>query len=211
MKCVHGVWLPDEEQEVTKFLEAEQIDGVGVYQYHKLKAALNFVQNWDTALDIGGHCGLWGMQLAKRFKTVHAFEPVERHRECYVKNAPSVILHPYALGEKESVVKLVKGVKSTGDTCISPDGEYESELKTLDSFEMPNVGFIKIDAEGYELFICKGGEKTIREYRPVMIVEQKPGKAKAYGLGDTDAVKWLEKLGYKLKGVISGDYILTPT
>ena len=70
MKCVHNVWLPDEEQEITKFLNAEQIDGVGVYQYAKLKAALAFVKNWDTALDIGAHCGLWSMQLLKKFKTV---------------------------------------------------------------------------------------------------------------------------------------------
>ena len=209
MKCVQGVWLPDEEEEITKFLNAEQIDGVGVYQYNKLKAALSFVQSWDVAVDIGAHCGLWSMQLLKKFKTVHAFEPIERHRDCLVRNAPAAHIYAVALGQKEAVVKLQKGVKSTGDTQIAPDGEYTAQLKTLDSFNLENVGFIKIDAEGYELFICKGGEKLITTYKPAMIVEQKPGKGKFYGLGDTEAVKWLESKGYKTRGVISGDYILS--
>lgn len=194
---------------MTKFLLAEVIDGTGVYQYAKMKAALNYVKNWDTAIDIGAHCGLWSMQLIKRFKHVHAFEPVERHRECFVKNAPTAKLYPYALGYIPGVVKLSKGIKSTGDTQISNDGEYTSEIRTLDSFDIENVGFIKIDCEGYELFVCKGGERLIDKYSPAMIVEQKPGKGKAYGLGDTEAVKWLEAKGYKLRGVLAGDYILS--
>lgn len=208
MKCVHNVWLPDEEEEITRFLNAEQIDGVGVYQYGKLKAALAYTRRFRTAVDVGGHCGLWSMQLAKKFERVFAFEPIERHRECFMLNAPTVELLPYALGDKDGTVKLAKGVKSTGDTCISPEGEYSAEVKRLDDFNIQDVDFLKMDCEGYELFVCRGGEETIRKFHPTIIVEQKPGKAKAYGLGDTEAVKWLEGLGYKLKGAIAGDYIL---
>jgi FkbM family methyltransferase len=208
---VQGVWLPDEEEEISKFLNAEQIDGVGVYQYAKLRAALAFVKNWRVAVDVGAHCGLWSMQLVKKFQVVHAFEPIERHRDCFVKNAPKAILWPVALGDKHSTVSLKKGIKSTGDTQIASDGEYESEIHTLDSYHLTEVDFMKLDCEGYELFVLRGGEKLINECRPVMIVEQKPGKGKFYGLGDTEAVKWLQAKGYKLQGVISGDYILTPT
>jgi FkbM family methyltransferase len=211
MKCVQGVWLPDEEEEISKFLNAEQIDGVGVYQYAKLRAALAYVKNWRVAVDVGAHCGLWSMQLVKKFQVVHAFEPIERHRDCLIKNAPEAILYEAALGDKQSTVRLKKGIKSTGDTQIAADGEYKAEIHTLDSYDLTDVDFMKLDCEGYELFVLKGGEKLINECRPVMIVEQKPGKGKFYGLGDTEAVKWLQAKGYKLQGVISGDYILTPT
>lgn len=209
MKCVNNVWLPDEETEMTRFVSEMVIDGTGVYQHHKLRAALAYVTNWDTCIDIGAHCGLWSMQLEKKFKHVHAFEPVERHRECFAKNVKAAQLYPYALGEAKQIVRMAKGVKSTGDTCIANDGEYEAEVRCLDDFDIQNSGFIKLDCEGYELFALKGGQQTIESSWPVVIVEQKPGKAKAYGLGDTEAVKWLEAKGFKLRGVIAGDYILS--
>lgn len=211
MKQVRGVWLPDEEEEMTKFLEAEQVDGVGVYQHRKLRAALQFVENFRVAVDVGAHCGLWAMQLAKRFKTIHAFEPVQAHRDCFVLNAPTANLYGFALGDKQGMVNLQKGVKSTGDTQIATGGQYDAEMRTLDSFELKDVDFMKLDCEGYEYYVVKGAESLISKYRPVMIVEQKPGKGKFYGLGDTEAVKWLEAKGYRTRGVISGDYILTPT
>jgi FkbM family methyltransferase len=161
-----------------------------------------------VAVDIGAHCGTWAMQLEKKFARVHCFEPIERHRECLALNAQNSLIYPYALGHKDGTVRLQKGVKSTGDTQIAPDGEYESEIRRLDSFDLKDVDFVKIDAEGYELFILQGGEKLVDTYKPPMIVEQKPGKGKFYGLGDTDAVKWLEKKGYKVREVIAGDYIV---
>ena len=210
MKQVSAVWLPDEEQEITKFLLANTVDGVGTYQRGKLLAALAFTKQFRTCLDIGAHCGTWAMQLVPKFKTVHCFEPVARHRECLVLNAPKAIVHACALGVKQGKVKLAKGIKSTGDTCIDDEGEYESDLKTLDSFAFKDVDFIKIDCEGYELFVLQGGEQTILRERPTLIVEQKKGHAIRYGIPDTAAVKWLIERGFHLRGQICGDYILTP-
>jgi len=211
MKQVRGVWLPDEEHEMTKFLNAAQLDGVGLYQYQKLSAAMKYVKQFRTAVDIGAHCGLWAMQLQKRFKHVHCFEPIERHIECLRLNAPLVAVYPCALGHKSGEVKLKAGVKSTGDTQIAPDGEYVADMNRLDEFDIEDVDFIKIDCEGYELFVLQGGESLIDKYHPPMIVEQKPGKGKFYGIGDTEAIKWLHTKGYKVREIIAGDYILTVT
>lgn len=205
---VNGVWLPQDD-EIADFVRRNTFQGLGTYQFHKLSAAMEHVKDHRTAVDVGAHCGLWSMWLAKVFREVHAFEPLEKHRECLVKNAPTVTVHPYALGSKEATVRLREGVATSGDTHVHPDGEHVAEVKRLDSFELQNVDFVKIDAEGYELFILEGGENLIRQQRPTLIVEQKRGKAKQYGLGDTDAVKWLEERGYKVQRVMAGDYILT--
>lgn len=209
MKQVNGVWLPDEEKEITKFVSKATVDGVGVYQYQKLLEAMVWVGRFRNAVDVGAHCGLWAMQLEKRFKNVFAFEPIHRHIECLRKNAPRTIVNQCALGSERRNVWMKNGEKSTGDTHISEVGDWQVRVKTLDEFNIPDVDFIKLDCEGYELFALQGGEKTIDKYLPAIIVEQKPGKAKNYGLGDTEAVEWLKAKGYLLRGCIAGDYILS--
>ena len=72
-----------------------------------------------------------------------------------------------------------------------------------------NPDFIKIDTEGFEYYILLGGEKTIKEHKPTIIVEQKPNKGKTFGLKDTQAVDLLKSWGYSLHGQIAGDYVLS--
>jgi hypothetical protein len=68
--------------------------------------------------------------------------------------------------------------------------------------------FLKIDTEGYEEFVLMGAERLL-EYKPCVIVEQKPKKAQKYGLQETGAVKMLRKLGAVQRKVITGDYIMS--
>lgn len=207
LKNVHGVWLPEPEKHLLGFANKEG----WTYQKHKLDKAIQFVRKFDVAVDIGGHCGLWSMHLAGLFNHVYAFEPIPIHRDAFQLNVDmtNVDLIPVALGDKVGEVRLKWGEVSSGDTKVTEETENTilADMKTLDDFWI-KPDFIKIDTEGFELFILKGGEETILQNKPVIIVEQKPGKAKDYGLKDTEAVDWLKARGYKLRDTISGDYIL---
>jgi hypothetical protein len=70
--------------------------------------------------------------------------------------------------------------------------------KTLDSFSLPNVSFIKIDCEGYEPFILAGAEQTIKKCRPVILMENKNYSKKYYGTEGNLAVDLLLSWGYKI-------------
>ena len=86
---------------------------------------------------------------------------------------------------------------------IKDSGNVKVPIKTIDSFQYQNVGFIKYDIEGYELRAIKGSEQTIKKYFPVIIVEQNKG--------NTDAVELLQSWGYKLKGIddmFKSDYLM---
>lgn len=203
MKCVEGIWLPDHEDHLLQFAKSHG----WTYQDHKLQAALKYVNKWTRVIDVGGHVGLWSKSLVEFFDHVEAFEPVKEHRECFEKNVSGANIHPYALSDKEQRLCMKMEHGSSGDSYVQGDGD--TEARTLDSFGFDDVGFIKIDCEGYELFVVKGAKETLLKNKPVMIVEQKPGKAEKYGLEDTAAVKYLETLGAKLREQISGDYILT--
>lgn len=215
MKQVEGFWLPDKEEHLVPFLvNGPKVHGGPTYQYQKLAPAIKLCKQRRRAVDVGAHCGLWSRVLAYEFAALDAFEPVAEHRDCFKLNVLTddamalVTLHPFALGDHFDTVTLHTGEASSGDTYVQPGGEHTSPMQRLDQFHLMEVDFLKIDCEGYEKFVLLGGEQTIRRDKPVIIVEQKPGKATQFGLKDTEAVDLLIDWGAKLVSVISGDYIM---
>jgi FkbM family methyltransferase len=211
MKQVRGFWLPDSETHLVPFLEnGPMFAGGPTYQAHKWQKALTLFEGRRHFVDVGAHCGLWSRPLASLFAKVTAFEPLAAHRDCFVKNValPHVTLEPYALGDMEDWVTMRSVPDSTGDSSIGP-GEYEVLVMTLDGFGLRDIDFIKIDCEGYEAFVIRGGEETIRRDKPCIIVEQKKQHANKYGEEPLAAVKLLESWGAKVAFEIAGDYCLT--
>lgn len=209
-----GIWLPDGETHLTEWMTkaGEIVDGKGTYQIKKLRAAIAYCKQFRNAIDVGAHCGMWSMQLIKRFQRVYAFEPVVVHQQCYWRNLEGfedrVTLFPEALGENDGFVNIHTAPTSSGDSWV--DGTGNIPMHRLDSYDISDVDFIKLDCEGYELFALRGGVETIIRCKPVIIVEQKPGRAVKYGLPETGAVPFLQDFGYRLAQELNGDFIMVP-
>lgn len=62
---------------------------------------------------------------------------------------------------------------SLSQAKIGSDNFAEVEVQSyrLDDLSISDVGFIKIDVEGYELEVLQGAKKTIASSRPNLIVE----------------------------------------
>lgn len=219
MKREIGWFFPDGEKHLPEWMmQANQRrHDVLQYQFKKYEAALTFVKQRRLAIDVGANIGLWSKNMVEDFEVLHAFEPVPKYVECWQENMLGEVnaeLHQFALGAKADIVSLTNVTpNSHGDTIIAPKSDksiaVDVEMRTLDSFELRNVDFIKIDCEGYEVNVLLGGEKTIRRDRPVIIVEQKPGKAEQFGFGDEDAVELLVSWGMTVRVVMSGDFVLS--
>jgi FkbM family methyltransferase len=228
---VKGIWLPDDEVHFVKMVnQGPEFAGKGTYQLRKIEAAMPYVKLFRHAVDVGAHSGMWARVLLHYFNKLTAFEPMPAHIECFFRNVPMddrVMLHEVALGDRTGMVTLHTAEGSTGNTRVQNDGERtakpyskeavvfanpgEAMMMRLDDCELVDtvVDFIKVDCEGYEYFVLKGGEETIKRTRPVIIVEQKVGKGAQYGIDDLAACKLLESWGMKRAHVISGDYIYT--
>ena len=213
MKQVAGIWLPDGEAHLVPFLEDQEkwVGGRGSYQHHKLTAALQYVTGQRRAIDVGAHVGLWSMQMVELFDSVIAFEPLDAHCDCFKRNVDMRVatLLPCALGDRNDSVALQSVGDSSGDSWISGPGDLPMRRFDDLGFDAMPIDFMKVDCEGYELFVLRGAEQTLLRHKPVVVVEQKPGRAERFGLGETDALRFLESLGASMRETLSGDYVLS--
>jgi FkbM family methyltransferase len=212
-----GVWLPDREDYLIGDIRAsKRFAGLGTIQFQKFQRAFGEFREFRHAVDIGANLGIWTRVMARCFPLVTCFEPNSECHEAFWLNNPrdrdpqsKIILHRVALGKKHGRVKLNTKLRSTGFTRVDPNGDFEVEMATLDSYALHEVDFIKIDVEGFEAHVVSGAIETIRTWRPVMIVEQKPNNAELHGLTQHQATRFLTKMGAKVFDTVSGDVILT--
>ena len=226
-----GVWLPETEEHFADWMSnskhAKIIDGLGVYQHHKLEAAIGYLppDRRRFAVDIGGHVGLWAMWLVDYFRHVDTFEPVPLFADILpfnMRGRTNWTLHRYALGNEAGTVSITVPEAQTGGAHIAnrnpvnvkynPNGKNSTfdgiEMRTLDSFGFDDVDFIKIDVEGYELPVVRGARETILRCRPNVVVEQK-GNDTAFGDTRNAAADYLRVLGMRsLCPPMSGDWIM---
>lgn len=205
MKRHNGAWLPDDERDAAMLFSGIE------YQANKFDAAMAYINHKQMrrAVDIGAHCGLWTVQLGRWFSEVEAFEPLERHIECWRKNAGwklSHHLHAEALGEESGTCGMHLVEQFSGRSHINGEGVYP--MKRLDDYGFTDVDFLKADVEGYEYYALKGGERTLLASKPVMVIEAK-GHDNGLGLEPMAAIRYLEGLGAEVREVILGDYIMT--
>ena len=171
------------------------------YEQGEYDNIIKHIPNFDVALDVGAHVGIWTRRLTQKFKTVVAFEPVPKHQECWKKNMENFVkenpdwgnyttLHNVALGHENGTATMkVPNTTNTGmaslvheiynvrtqERWVQPGWEKFPEIqvktRTLDSYEFEKIDFMKIDVEWFELRVLQGAEQTIRKHKPVMYVE----------------------------------------
>ena len=133
-----------------------------------------------------------------------------------------ITLYECALGAERGVVTIECAADETGSAHVAQgDGgdarrghgaliQYPNvTMLPLDDFHFENVDFCKIDVEGYELQVVQGAEKTFKEHRPWLIVEQKSNDT-LYGGKKDEATDLLKSWGWKDEKVISGDHCMSP-
>lgn len=215
MKEFGGWHFPDDELHMIEWLRAHNDMDGGRFRYQGSKQRAVFKlcapERRRTMVDVGAHVGLWAWYFAQVFGVVHAFEPVESHRQCFRHNvvASNVILHPCALGAVRQHVTMHVTPTSSGGTWVDKMGDGDVPMTLLDDYDLVDVDLIKIDCEGGELPVLQGARQTLQRYKPVVIVEQKPGMAQKFGLSEQGAVEYLRSLGAEVRAAMSGDFLMS--
>ena len=168
-----------------------------------------------TMIDIGANIGLYtlrGASLAGRSGRVLAIEPGSQVLEVLRANLalndfPQVRLLPVALAAEEGRAQLFRvplGDDPQAFSLVPQDGEIPSEevvTRTLDSViteeGVTRIDLIKMDVEGLEPQVLKGGADSIGRFRPMVIFEINAGQIHLPE-GQADAFQWLVGAGYRI-------------
>ncbi|MEO9947644.1 MAG: FkbM family methyltransferase [Roseobacter sp.] len=141
----------------------------------------------DVCLDIGANLGLVSLRMSDRvgpLGLVHAFEPQPR-MQSYLKRTmdengiKNIKLHGIALGEEKGTLPLSIPKSNAGSASFVEDRGSQAEkidvpvhrlTEFMKELGVGSVSFIKIDVEGFESLVIKGGMDFLREARPNAII-----------------------------------------
>lgn len=128
-------------------------------------------------LDIGANLGVMGQALEASGFPVVSFEPQPYVFSVLRKNVRGVC-HNVGLGSEPGIAqmpRILDGARANyggqGIGMRSELGTIDVRVETLDSYGFDKVGFMKIDVEGFEEKVLRGGAETIACCRPIMYIE----------------------------------------
>jgi FkbM family methyltransferase len=213
VKIARGLAFPDADQFMV-----DQVKFDGTYQIENLQAGLRHVTNFDCAIDGGAHVGTWSKVMSQRFHRVLAVEPSPDTFEALAWNlqawnCTNVEAHRVALGDAPGVVHMHLNAEqakkaNTGARYTQPGGDIP--VQTIDNWDLPSLGFLKLDIEGSELVALRGAKDTLARCRPIVLFENKWLWSVNHGHPKNAVAKFLTAQGYRLLEQVSRDQIWGP-
>jgi FkbM family methyltransferase len=169
------------------------------------------------ALDVGANKGVFTYALLRQGVPVHAFEPnpkLFRVLQGWADGRATLDRRALArtAGRDELRIPFAKGGWSNQGGSLSQSKPMRGgsrsvtiETAALDELALDEVGFIKIDVEGFECDVLAGAARTLARDRPNLLVEIEESHT---GRALADVVDDVCGYGYTCLALVDG--VLTP-
>lgn len=174
------------------------IAGTGLTERDDALFTIDLLRAGDLLVDVGANVGFYTMIAARRGARVEAFEPtpeacaaVERGIELNAV-AALVSVHRAACGSEVGTARFTTGLDISNHLVAPGEPGIEVPVTTLDeqlAGLAPSMTIFKVDAEGHDLDVLRGGMSTVERLLPVILVEIWTGGTGPAGL--------LEPFGYR--------------
>lgn len=163
------------------------------------------VNRGRNAVDAGANKGTYSYFLGRLAQHVYAYEPNPKMFDILAKTAShKITVSPIALSNRSGTAILRVPISAAGgysnqgaslsETKVSGKfGSVEVKTRRLDECGHKNIGFIKIDVEGFEQEVLEGGFETIERDKPVLLIEMEERHNK---LPIEQSLAAVMKLGY---------------
>ncbi len=178
-----------------------------------------------NAVDVGAHVGRHAFEMVRlvgQEGRIFAYEPIPSLYESLkalsleredLRNILQV--YPYALSNKEGVVDFCFAVDTPGFSGILErvyDEPTRVEHLSVESRKLDEVmdatlpiSYIKIDTEGAEWDVIKGGEGLIRKWRPHVSFEFGENSYRAYKVEPKNVYRFFQSINYKLFDILGNE------
>lgn len=213
-------WGPRILVDYRNYVEREL--AFGSFEADRIPFFLNRVRNKSMKFaDVGANIGFYSLLFeihSEQGSEIDAFEPVahniERFREnIRMNDCSSINIFPFVLSDESGEVTLSLAAGDYSDSTLATTAwnRNVTKTKTVSARTLDDVYYggdhsppdlIKIDVEGAEVKVLRGGKLTLSEFQPDLMVEiHRPLIA---NLGDSvySLVEILDEAGYSTVTVI---------
>lgn len=204
-------WQPEDLRTAPNVLV-----NTGEYEPLESAALAKAAQGARLICDIGANVGYYSVSWARMLAEggrVHSFEPVPTTYSRLMRNITlngledRVVANNCGLGDEAATLKMyVPRFSGSGAASLKDlhqeEGSVEVEVPvdTLDGYFAANkldaFDLAKIDVEGAELMVVRGGANTIRAHKPLLFLELLRKWSKPFGYHPNDLIALLREWGY---------------
>jgi FkbM family methyltransferase len=171
------------------------------------------LKNKIVMIDIGAHVGKYTIHFAKLFKSLKiiAIEPIPTNfiilwKNIKINNIENVIPLKFACIDIDKEIQFHISLKSYAHSLAKRETSISLMVKgrSLDSIvnemQLESIDILKIDVEGAEPMVLRGGLNTIKKYKPIIFIEISPSN---YNL----VARILKECNYNLTLIEDYNYI----
>lgn len=199
--------LPPDWRGISKLIFAFR----GLYE-RELCSLARFLPEGGVFLDVGSCYGIYTLvaaTLVGEKGRVVAFEPAPTAYDILCRNVrvnkfAQVTERKVALSERAGMTPLFRYPDESRNSFGRDDSYIDCqnvETSTVDEelayARLDRVDMVKIDAEGAEELILRGGGHMLKDLRPVVLFEFNPEAARSLGLEADGAWNLLRQHGYR--------------
>ena len=169
-----------------------------------------FISPGDVVVDCGANFGYNSVIMGNQLNNTGALITFEPQRVIHqqlngnliLNNIYNALTYNVGLGNKEGIsnmkyVNYEDNWVNIGDTSIGEGGE-EITVYALDSIIDQPVNFMKIDVQGYELYLLQGSKNLISKHKPDLFIEIEPHQLAKFNISEEDLLEYIRSFGYKI-------------